>query len=52
MREGRAKDVELRQRLFTFTCKKCDIVFKIDIHDKQAKQMKEVFCPLCKGRIK
>lgn len=48
---GTKSDV-LRQRIHTFTCKKCNIIFKIDIHDKDSRQMKAVYCPLCKERIK
>jgi predicted SprT family Zn-dependent metalloprotease len=46
------KTQEIKQRTHTFLCKKCDIIFKVDIHDTQARQMREVFCPLCKGKIK
>jgi len=46
------KPAEIKQRLHTFTCKKCNIIFKVDIHDTQSRQMKQVFCPLCKEKIK
>lgn len=39
-------------RTYTYTCKTCDIVIKIEIHDKDFKKMKEIHCPLCKEKIK
>jgi len=47
-----AKKQEPRQRTHTFTCKPCLIIFKIEIHDKDYKNMKKICCPLCGERIK
>lgn len=51
MSHKKEKDLP-RQRTYTFRCEPCLITIKIDINDKDYKNMKSIACPLCGRKIK
>lgn len=41
-----------RQRTKTYTCSKCDLIFKLDIHDSESRKIKHIYCPVCQEKVK